>query len=236
MVVLAACGGDDTQQPIDARPIDAPPTMCPPQTATPLPPGNHKLYLVYEGVDLTKGDCDDSKTNCTSLITASQTVPPFAEQDSNRANVIAEITDIVRAQLAPYSIDVVTERPTANDYYMITMGGTPLDLFGMANVGAVAQGLCDASHKNGVSVVAYTGPGSRPYYATSVLSNFGAMIGMAVTTKKDDCMCRAGTECNSTNEFTCTYGVDVPVNATVHSCGRTTQHEPKILLETLGCR
>jgi hypothetical protein len=235
VVVLVACGGDDTPLTPDARAVDAMPAMCPAQ-AMPLPPGQHKLYLAFDGVALTKGSCDDSQTNCTSLITSSQSVPPLFEQDTGRAVPIQQIVYSVQRQLAPYSIDVVTERPAAGDFYMITMGGSSQTLLGVANVGAVAQALCDASKRNGVSLVVDSGFQSSIYYATNVLSNFGAMLGMAVTAKANDCMCRAGDLCATDQMFVCSFGVDAPVNPAVHSCGRTTENEPMILRAALGCR
>jgi hypothetical protein len=234
---LVACDGDDAMVVApDASPTIDALTMCPAQTATPLPSGAYKLYLATEGVDLVKGACDDSQTNCTSLITQSQTVPPFYENDSSRASSISVIAGYVQRSLAPYSIDVVLERPTSGDYYMVVMGGDPTTLTGVPNVAGVAPGVCDTTHRNGVSLAFDNGANSPTYYANTVLSNFGAMLGMAVVAQKNDCMCRAGTICQSTNEFTCAWGVDVPVAPDVHSCGRTTQDEPLYLMTALGCR
>ena len=68
-----------------------------------------------------------------------------------------------------------------------------------------------------------------------MLSDFGSLIGMAVTTANNDCMCRATENCLPA-EVLCTYGTGVAVNP-MYSCGgRTMQDEPAMLQAALGCR
>lgn len=89
VALAGACGGDTSGARPDAAPrADAAPT-CPPQAA-PLAPGMHALYLAFEGETLTLGDCDDARTNCSSLVAqASTEVPPLFDGIASRTTRIA---------------------------------------------------------------------------------------------------------------------------------------------------
>src|SRR5688572_17454318 len=70
LACLVACGGgDDVAVELDAAvsldaAVDADQT-CPQTVSDPLRPGSIKLFIDTEGVTLTRGNCDDSRTNCT---------------------------------------------------------------------------------------------------------------------------------------------------------------------------
>lgn len=122
LFALAACGDDGTALVPDAAPPapDAPVASahCPDPPANPTAPGRHIVYVNMDGVTLTKtAGCSDSKTNCTNLIVDdTATVPQFLPNTLGREDFIAEMLRLTRARLAPYSIELVTERPTSGDY------------------------------------------------------------------------------------------------------------------------
>jgi hypothetical protein len=188
------------------------------------------------GLRVTPGP-DSASTNTSSLVMQNVTVPAFYETDASRQSSIESIAGYVERALAPYSIDVVLTRPASGDYYMTVMGGTSQAIIGTPNVLSVAPGVCDYQNRNRISLVFDLGSNTPQYYATSILSDFGALVGMSPTAKAGDCMCRGGTVCSGPfSGMLCSFGVDVPVQTDNNGCGRTTQNEPMHLAAALGCR
>lgn len=107
----------------------------PPAAATYL------LYLNTEGVTLTAGNASDARTNVSDNVSADapHIVPPFLDGIAGRRAFIDQIVMDVQTTLAPYSIDLVTVRPTANDFYMFVMGGDPLTVLGKRVTNAPAS-------------------------------------------------------------------------------------------------
>ena len=85
---------------------------------------------------------------------------------------------------------------------MIALGGASMDLVGFDAL-SLAPTQCNALNRNMVSLVFDRGVMDAKLYANSILSDFGALIGMPVTTKDGDCMCRAS-PCSGVNNFICT--------------------------------
>jgi hypothetical protein len=224
---LAACGDDGATAP-DAQ-VDAP-TMCPPQTASPLPMGAHAVYLNFDGVTLTKCTPADSRANCTDQIKQDPSViPPYMDGDPNRQVRIDFIVTTVQRALAPYSVDIVTTRPTSGDYFMVVLGGSATQL-GFPGISGVAQLPCDATNRNLVSLEFDNVLLGIPQSGL-VLSDIGLMIGMGLPTDANDCA-------NRTEDWTsvCTYGA-MATAAAQNNCGRTpTQDEPALLAAAFGCR
>lgn len=120
----------------------------------PLPAGMHALFVVFEGVTITLGDCDDSKTNCSSLVAqGSTTVPPFLMAETNRQTRITAIKGMVQDALARFSVDVVTTRPTKGDYWMVVAGGTSDAIAGAPGALLAASPVCEATNRNSVALV-----------------------------------------------------------------------------------
>src|SRR5512142_1063573 len=120
-VLAAGCSSSHHAAP-DAAP-DADLLHCP-APVDPTAPGTHTVFVNFDGVTLTKGNCNDATTNCTSLVVQDQTVvPPWLDGNADRANDIAAIMTVARTAVAPYSIDLVTTRPASGDYKMIVVGG-----------------------------------------------------------------------------------------------------------------
>lgn len=242
LLALAACGDDGaTVMPDAALPMpDAPVNLahCPDPPADPTRPGRHVVYLNMEGVTLTKlGDCSDSKTNCTNLIKDdTATIPRFLDNTLGRDEFIAEFLRLARVRLAPYSIDLVTERPASGDYYMIVIGGDSATLTGVANAGSVTPAVCTPDNPNLVDLVFDRHfQGGAPSYASTLLSDLGAMYGVLLTSTPGDCMCRQD---GCAFAGVCTYSpmIDLAVNAVDCGRGERTQDEQAQLKRVLGCR
>jgi len=225
---------------MDAGP-DAPgampdaPSTCPAVAVTPLPPGHFKYFINTEGVTLTKCSVDDARTNCSTLVPADTTFPPFLPGDPNRQPLIDAIVVRVQEKLAPYSIDVVTTRPASGDYYMSVFGGDPTLVNGPTGTFDITPTPCNFDNRDLVTLEFDRGraPGYTDY-ANSAISDLALLVGLAPDSVDGDCLCRTG-NCNSLTTQICTFGTNVTVDST-HSCGRTTQDEPMLLTSALGCR
>jgi hypothetical protein len=233
VAVLSACGGDDGTSLIDSgNRADAAPSCPAPET--PLAAGMHKLYVVFDGVTITLGDCDDSKTNCSSLVTQSSTaVPPFQPGVGDPATRIATIKGMVQESLAPFSIDVVTARPASGDYRMIVVGGAST-LVTASEGGTAAKPTCQGTNTNSIAFVfendddQFTDRG----YADTIAGAFGRVAGLVPVTRSGDCMCIAGTCAHSQ---TCTWGTNI-VPPVGNACSRMSQNEQLLMMTAVGCR
>jgi hypothetical protein len=236
--LVAACGDN----PAAVVPDAAPPLSCP-TPSQPLAPGTFKLYLNTEGVSLTMGPCSggNSQIDCSDVIAASVVVPPFLEGFDSRVGRIDAIVAKAQAVLAPFSIDIVTTRPVSGDYYMFVLGGESNVITGgaCANCASITPYSCSKLNPNAVDMMFDSGLQTVEFYARTILSDLGAIVGMTLTDDPLDCMCRTGPECGSAPpNMVCTYSEDVAATAVAGAelCGRTTQDEPAILQEAFGCR
>jgi hypothetical protein len=233
LTVFAACGGDDENNTIDSGiRADAAPS-CPAPT-TPLAAGMHKLYVVFDGVTITLGDCDDAKTSCSSLVAqASTMVPPFLQGQPDPSSRITNIKGMVQDSLAPFSVDVVTTRPASGDYRMIVVGGTSA-IVSSANGLTATRPTCDADNKNSIGFVFQNADDefSDRAYADTIAGAFGQLAGLVPVTRSGDCMCITGT---CAHAQTCTWGANI-VPPVGNACSRTTQNEQLLLMNAVGCR
>lgn len=240
LVALAGCEKNllsNMDAGLDAPAPDAP-TACPAVTTTPLPPGHFKLYVNTEGVDIAKCSQNDARTNCSMLPLANTTIPAFLPGDTNRQAKIDAIVVRVQEKLAPYSIDVVTTRPTSGDYTMAVLGGDPTAFGGTTGTLSLAPAVCDFANQDQITFEFDRGSTvGNIDYALSILSDFGAVVGLAGTTTSGDCLCRFNGCGPALDPQICYFGSAAMVTTmTQFSCGRTTQDEPLILANALGCR
>jgi hypothetical protein len=233
LVLLAACGSDDGGKTIDAGPRPDAAPSCPPQGGA-LATGDHTLFVAFEGVTLTLGDCDDAKTNCSSLVAqASTVVPPFLMAETNRATRVATIKGMVQDALSAFSIDVVTTRPATGDYWMVVAGGTSDAIVGRSDALVAMKPVCDASNRSSIALVFERASETTDRaYANTLAGAFGSLAGLVPSTNGQDCMCLA-TSCAHTQ--LCSWGTGVPT-VPGNTCSRMTQNEQELLIDAIGCR
>jgi hypothetical protein len=219
-------------------------TGCPP-AAEPLAAGTYKLYLNTEGVTLTAG-ASDARANISDIPTAGpHVVPPFLDGVAGREDFIAQIATSAQSVLAPYSIDIVTERPSSGDYYMFVLGGDPMTVTGKPCVGcnAISDFNCMLQTRDDVDLMFDNGmadPYTSTYYATTLLDDLSAILGFPVTTPPHDCASRFA---DLTGPL-CTFGSFVATSNGVNTmtgfhsnCGITPDvDETAELKQALGCR
>jgi hypothetical protein len=219
----------------DAEQVEVDGGRCTSPTTDAHPAAMHTLFVNFDGVLLTPCGTADARINCTPMVSTDTSIPPFLDGNPARDGFIASILYPARKALAPYSLDIVTTRPTSGDYYMMIYGGTP-QLLGLppANVG-VAPFNCSPENRNNISFTFDRGQAPTNIdYADGILSDMGVFVAIPGTTVPGDCLCRS---CNFPPDKVCTYGVDVPVTSDpAFSCGKTTVDEPAVLQAVLGCR
>jgi hypothetical protein len=234
-LLLVACSDDGNQVSIDAGPRPDAPPSCPPATQ-PLAAGTFKLYLSFEGVTIKLGDCDDARTNCSSIVAQGSTVvPSFLSGDAARTSHITTITSMTQDALAPFSVDVVTTRPTTGSYWMVSVGGASDAVTLMPDLLLAAKPVCDATNKNSIAFVFEQDPTlDTPdrAYADTIAAAFGRLLGLVPTKSSRDCMC-VSTTCAHTQ--TCTWGTATLPEAG-NSCDRTMQNEQLLVMGAIGCR
>lgn len=232
LAVMAGCGDDGGGSHMvtpDGTPVTPDAFVECPAVTPPLAMGTHVLYLSFEGVTLTKGTCDDSRTNCTELVAQSPTiVPAFLEAAADRDARIAAIANEVQAVLAPFSVDVVRVRPASGDYWMASIGGTSPTSSATSSV----KPVCASSNKNSISLVFDRGATvTDREYADLISTTFGQLLGLVTTNLSGDCMCNAG---SCTHAAACSWGTSVSTQ--LNSCSRQVQNEQALLRAALGCR
>lgn len=231
--VLGACGSDGNTDQADAGPrADAPPSC--PLPSTPLAAGMHTLYVSFEGVTLTLGDCDDARTNCSSLVSqASTMVPPFLMGLGTRTTRITTIVGMVQEALAPFSIDVVTARPASGNYWMVSIGGPSTLVSGSTDPLMAMKPVCAPTNENSIALVFEQDVEfADRAYADSIAGAFGRLAGLLPISKNGDCMCTTAT---CTHDQACTWSTGA-VPAAGNACMRTTQNEHLLLMDAVGCR
>jgi hypothetical protein len=220
---------------------DGPTADASPYCAEPVPPfasGMHLLYLATEGVVLSRGT-SDSATNTSDIVKmGGAAVPAFLPGDPNRLVFRDQIVRLAQAQLAPYSLDIVTERPASGEYYLFTLGGDAPSLVdgGVAGLYSVSDFGCSPMPRNSVDMMFDNGTAiGANIYVSTLLSDLGAISGLGLTVDPGDCMCRSDPAC--TFAEVCTYGKMAMTVASTYNCNRTpTQDEPLLLQAVYGCR
>jgi hypothetical protein len=210
-------------------------TRCSAPTADANAAAKYTLYLNFDGVTLTPCRNPDARTNCSNLVQADTTFPPFMIGNPDRDGFISSIASNVRDGVAPYSIDVVTTRPAAGNYYMIVVGGTP-DLVGATpDTAGQAPHSCIIESFNLVSIDFDFGEQRSSFeYASSFLSDLAMFASLPATSgPPEDCACR---NCIYSADAICSFGAASPVVTDPHGCGQTIADEPAMLKAVFGCR
>lgn len=83
--------------------------------------GPHVLYVNFDGAALRGGSsCSNSQQNCSFIVQCAGTSNYPAYSGSNRQQVL----QLLGSWLAPYNVQMVTERPASGNYTMAMVGGS----------------------------------------------------------------------------------------------------------------
>ncbi len=237
LLILVACGDSTSPPPIDTTPDAEPSIYCPETPADPDAPGRFTVFLATEGVTLATGCGDHSATNCTTILQAGATIPPVFPTEPTRALAVAEIVELARSRLVPYSVDLVTTRPSTGNYHMIVFGGDSAAVGLPDSPVSVAPFNCENTPDDHVALLFDNGlvNFTKTDYANQILFQIGTVEGLTFTRTPDDCHCQLDTECegNTGALFTFTSG---PTSVIVPNCGRSIQDAPLLLKDAFGCR
>lgn len=115
--------------------------------------GVHILYVNFDGASLRGGQCSSSLQNCSFIVECSGQASYPAYSGNNRQQVV----DLVKRWLAPYNVQVVTDRPASGDYTMCMVGGTPNSVCNSQAAAAGAAGVAplDCANRLGENDVVF---------------------------------------------------------------------------------
>lgn len=219
--LAAGCSNDLVEGLADGAPPDA--------TVVPA----HLVYLVFDGVALTNGT-DDPAGNVSGILNIPYTVPAFIADDSQRVARLGLITDAVRSVVAPYNIEVVTERPSSGPYDMIVFGGNSLDAGFSSSFDATIANACDDSGVDTGFIFEF-GFFESNRYASKAVAEIGLINGLPYVDVNGDCLCWAGPNCTIDNTICTIGGAGTAVDATLWACREETEfNEHERWLEVFG--
>lgn len=164
----------------------------------------HVVYLVFDGLSLTNGSTDDPAANVSATLNAPFSAPPFFADLSMRDERLGLIADGARTVLAPYNIEIVTERPSVGDYDMIVFGGDPVDAGFQAGIIGVRPLECNEDESN-ISFIFENYAPLTKRYASDVVTAVGQLNNIPITNLNGDCMCGVSFDCEL-NDALCTMG------------------------------
>ncbi|MBA2542382.1 MAG: hypothetical protein H0V17_22260 [Deltaproteobacteria bacterium] len=173
-------------------------------TATGGEGGPQKVFVELDGITLTRGS-EDAQTNTSSAIEG--TLSPFRSDKADREARIAATLEALDAIVAPFRLEVVTERPDVGRYDMIVIGGSPTEVGLGFGVGGAAATDCSNAVPNKVVVVfanAFPDSSDGDRIASLAIAGLGTSQGIPSSDLADDCLCWSGTSCANTTR--CTFG------------------------------
>ncbi|MDB4956736.1 MAG: hypothetical protein JWO36_4305 [Myxococcales bacterium] len=183
------------------------------------------LYLNFDGATLTKATTSDATQNHASWMGVTQpittaTMPGYLANNANRAQLIVDVTNAVKAGLAAYpSISIVTTRPAAGPYVMIGFGGTEA-MVAIQYRFAVQKLDCGDTNKNDLGWV-FDDAGGTQKAANDAIGAVGFGMGLTGTTTTTDCMCGWLSNCVQASSA-CTLSASIPALA---NCNMNPQNE-----------
>lgn len=212
LVLLAGCfaklesapGSDDGDDlpgdtSVDPPLLDADPG-AEPDAAPALPDAptcsERQVVLLFDGVQLTRGPSNAAARTASWVGEANgatvATIPAYRAGDPNRAAVIAQITDRVRAKLAQFPITVATTAPATGDYVLVALGGTAQQ---SGSAYGIARNVLDCGNAapNDVSWIADATAVDQ--VDDVVMGAIGYGLGLGGTNDPGNCMCSWRNEC-----------------------------------------
>jgi hypothetical protein len=202
------------------------------------------LFVNFEGGKLTAARRDNARENQSSVLYHSN----FAEGTTFDYPVYrgsAEDRELtlgrVRTALAPYGVQVVSQRPTSGDYAMIMVGGFPEDVHRSDELGA---GAIDCENRNGLNIafayserIALRATPDTPFHlrlARTISHEAGHGFGLAHITDENTDIMYVGTEQGSRSFADYQFNALSMSVATGITCGRAQQDDHEILLRNLS--
>ncbi|HTM18855.1 MAG TPA: Ig-like domain-containing protein [Kofleriaceae bacterium] len=152
LLTVAAPAAAEDQAPrvdplrVELRDSPCPGPMCRAQLQQPFAQGRRVVYLMFDGITLSRDAYDDdARTNTSAIVnTASEVIPAFSPSalastgGLSRQQIIDKVIDDLYALHAPYNVDFVTSRPSSGNYSMIVFGGTCQSVTGSSNCAGIA--------------------------------------------------------------------------------------------------
>jgi MYXO-CTERM domain-containing protein len=187
------------------------------------PSYRHKVFLNFDGPDLTAGG-NDSRTNQTRLVRTSGKWPAQDwTQAGGRDAGIKSVTTDLRLLYGNYAVEFVTDRPASGDYTMGCIGGEGQNsIAGGAAIG-VSPLDCRQGYKNDIFLVWKM---KAPKQIALVIAHeFGHSVGLEHVDDQTDIMYP------QLNAATCCW---TKANVQRSTCGRSVQDAKQVLKENLG--
>jgi len=173
-------------------------------TATGGEGGPQKVFVEFDGITLVQGS-EDAQTDTSSAIAG--TLTAFRSGAADRDARIGATLEALDAIVAPFRLEVVTERPEVGRYDMIVIGGSPEEVGLGVGVGGAAATDCSNAVPNKVVAVfgnAFPESSDGDRIASLAIAGLGISQGMPSADLADDCLCWSGTGCGNTRR--CTFG------------------------------
>jgi len=203
-----------------------------PTSSTP-PSGVHRLYLAFGGVDLRPGP-DDATTSTSGLITQAVAVPAFLAGDDEAPAKIALIVASVKQSLAPFDVEVVSERPAAGPYDMIVFGGSSGQVLGSDGQQFAGPQVCAGVPASQIGLVFEV---RKPLVATAAtaVGIYAVMHGAATTARPGDCLCLTDWRCVAL-ATQCSFGAEAlgSDSSGCHIAGSVNGVQE--MIDAFGCR
>lgn len=232
LALLVACGDEGPGTPGDAPPAeDAPPSDALTMAAS------RTLFVAFDGGMVMPGN-DDATAGTSTLVTVAATLPPYLQNDPQRATKLDAIVSQLTTILGPYDIDIVTTRPAAAPYHMILFTSAAPSAIGSTSGGsALVTPTCNQS----ASVIGFVFGGGmelpRDVAVRNTIAMFGLFGGVPLTVTAGDCMCLIGTACANVAAPCKIGGAGTMVTTGAGSCGFSgTVDEAAIFLARFGAR
>jgi hypothetical protein len=171
---------------------------------------------------------DDSRTNQSSILSATSNLTAFAHGDPAFASVVA----CVETELAAFDVEVTTVDPGDAPHFEIAVAGTPQQVGLPAGVVAVAPLTC-ALVPNGIAFSFANLIGNEPaQICATAAQTVGNLVGLEFVTTCSDAMAFDFSIClpKSFLDEDAPCGTTAPAAC---SCGGTTQNSYQRMLATL---